>query len=78
MQEIKEAFFALKTNQTFLDELHALYRDYVGRPSPLIFASRLTQELGGAKIYLKNEGTNHTGAHKINHCVGQALVAKYL
>ena len=78
MDEIKEVFFKLKDDKKFLKDLNTLYKDFVWRPSPLIFAKNLTEKLGGAKIYLKNEWTNHTGAHKINHCVGQALLAKYL
>ena len=78
MDEIKEAFFKLKDDEKFLSDLNDLYKNYVWRPSPLIFAENLTKKLGWAKIYLKNEWTNHTWAHKINHCVGQALLAKYL
>ena len=78
MDEIRDAFFKLKDDEKFLAELHNLYKNYVGRPSSLVFAKNLTEKLGWAKIFLKNEGVNHTGAHKINHCVGQALVAKYL
>ncbi len=78
MDEIRDAFFTLKEDEKFLAELKDLYTNYVGRPSPLTYAKNLTEKLGWAKIFLKNEGTNHTGAHKINHCVGQALVAKYL
>jgi len=78
MDEIKEAFFKLKNDKKFLDELNNLYKNYVWRPSPLVFAENLTKKLGGAKIYLKNEWVNHTWAHKINHCVGQALLAKHL
>ncbi|PIZ94382.1 MAG: tryptophan synthase subunit beta [Candidatus Magasanikbacteria bacterium CG_4_10_14_0_2_um_filter_37_12] len=65
-----------KEDYKFIDELQDLYQNYAGRPTPLYFASRLTKELGGAKIYLKMEGLLHTGAHKINHCLGQALLAK--
>jgi len=78
MDEIRDAFFKLKDDEKFLAELHDLYKNYVWRPSPLIFAKNLTEKLWGAKIFLKNEGINHTGARKINHCVWQALVAKYL
>jgi tryptophan synthase beta chain len=60
----------------FLLEYESLLKNYVGRPSPLYFASRLTEKVGGAKIYLKREDLNHTGAHKINHCLGEALLAK--
>jgi len=60
----------------FLEELAYFQRDYVGRPNPLYFAERLTEHFGGAKIYLKREELNHTGAHKINNCIGQILLAK--
>ena len=60
----------------FLAELDDLNRNYIGRPSPLYFAERLTEHLGGAKIYFKREELNHTGAHKINHAIGQVLLAK--
>jgi len=78
MEEIKDAFFKLKDDDKFLKDLNNLYKNYVWRPSPLVYAENLTKKLGGAKIYFKNEGTNHTWAHKINHCVWQALLAKYL
>lgn len=78
MDEITKKFFELKDDPDFLQELHNLYRDFVWRPSPLVYAENLTKQLWGAKIYLKNEGVNHTGAHKINHCVWQILIAKHL
>ena len=65
-----------RRDPTFQTELRALRQDYVGRPTPLTFAERLTQRLGGAKIYLKREDLCHTGAHKINNTIGQALLAK--
>lgn len=65
-----------KADPEFLKELAYFQRDYVGRPSPLYFAERLTEHCGGAKIYLKREELNHTGAHKINNCIGQILLAK--
>lgn len=68
----------LKIDPKFQHELRDLQTNYNNRPTPLIFAKNLTKKLGGAKIYLKNEGMNHTGAHKINHCLGQALVARKL
>jgi len=68
----------LKVTEEFQTELKKLYREYAGRPSLLYYAERLTQELGGAKIYLKREDLNHTGAHKINNVIGQGLVAKSL
>ena len=72
-----EAFYAgIKDDPGFKAELDGLLRDFVGRPSPLYFAERLTQYCGGAKIYLKREDLNHTGAHKINNAIGQVLVAR--
>ncbi|MBD9483342.1 tryptophan synthase subunit beta [Pseudomonas sp. PDM14] len=65
-----------KADPEFARELAYFQRDYVGRPSPLYFAERLTEHCGGAKIYLKREELNHTGAHKINNCIGQILLAK--
>ena len=76
LQAVAKAYEVAKQDPAFKQELIHLLQSYVGRPSPLYFAERLTQELGGAKIYFKNEGLNHTGAHKINHCIGQALLAK--
>lgn len=65
-----------KKDPEFIKELAYFQRDYVGRPSPLYFAERLTEFCGGAKIYLKREELNHTGAHKINNCIGQILLAR--
>ena len=73
---VEEAYKAAKADPTFQDELDYYLKHYVGRPSPLFYAERLTKLLGGAKIYLKREELNHTGAHKINHCMGQILLAK--
>lgn len=67
---------AAKTDQCFWEELDELSRHYVGRPSPLYFAERLTAHLGGARIYLKRDELNHTGSHKINNCLGQILIAR--
>ncbi|PIT87591.1 MAG: tryptophan synthase subunit beta [Candidatus Magasanikbacteria bacterium CG10_big_fil_rev_8_21_14_0_10_40_10] len=76
LQELQTAYEQAKTDPKFKQELMDLYYNYSGRPTPLYYAANLTARLGGAKIYLKNEGLNHTGAHKINHCLGQALLAK--
>lgn len=76
LKEVEEAFEKAIKDKSFLDEYHSLLRNYVGRPSPLYFAKNLTEKIGGAKIYLKREDLNHTGAHKINHCLGEALLAK--
>ena len=75
-QEIELAYRKAKKDPSFLAEYSQLLKQYVGRPSPLYFAKNLTTKLGGAKIYLKREDLNHTGAHKINHCLGEALLAK--
>ena len=76
MDELRDAFNQAIKDETFLEELDDLYHNYSGRPTPLYYCENLTKHLGGAKIYLKNEGLNHTGAHKINHCLGQGLLAK--
>ena len=76
LRELDEAYGEAKKDPAFSTELDALLADYVGRPSPLYLATRLTEKLGGAKVYLKREDLNHTGAHKINNTLGQALLAK--
>lgn len=76
LQELETAYAASKKDREFHDELRLLQQTYIGRPTPLYFAKRLTAELGGAKIYLKREDLAHTGAHKINNAIGQALLAK--
>lgn len=78
MDEIKNAYLEISKTKAFQDELNDLYVHYVGRPSPIFFAKRLTEKVGGAKIYLKREDLNHTGAHKINHCLGEALLARHM
>ncbi|HZJ17861.1 MAG TPA: pyridoxal-phosphate dependent enzyme, partial [Chthoniobacteraceae bacterium] len=74
--ELAEEYEKAKADPAFETELAGLLRDYCGRPTPLYFAERLTEELGGAKIYLKREDLLHTGAHKINNALGQILLAK--
>ncbi|MDD5940596.1 MAG: tryptophan synthase subunit beta [Lachnospiraceae bacterium] len=74
--ELDEAYKKYKDDPTFNAELTDLYNNYAGRPSRLYYAEKMTKDLGGAKIYLKREDLNHTGAHKINNCLGQALLAK--
>ncbi len=74
--ELEEAYNHYKQDPQFQAELTELLNDYAGRPSRLYFAQRMTEQLGGAKIYLKREDLNHTGAHKINNVLGQALLAK--
>ncbi|MFC3073905.1 tryptophan synthase subunit beta [Shinella pollutisoli] len=74
--DLQEKWNAAKTDPAFQAELQNLNTHYTGRPSPLYFAERLTEELGGAKIYFKRDELNHTGSHKINNCLGQILLAK--
>ena len=76
LRELRQAYTKYFQDQSFLAELDADLANYVGRPSPIYFAERLSRELGGAGIYLKREDLNHTGAHKVNNTVGQALLAK--
>lgn len=78
MDDISESYNRVSQTKEFQDELNDLYAHYVGRPSPIFFAKRLTKKVGGAKIFLKREDLNHTGAHKINHCLGEALLAKHM
>ncbi len=73
---VEEAYNAAKDDPSYWEELADLAKHYVGRPSPLYYAERLTEELGGAKIYFKRDELNHTGSHKINNCLGQILLAK--
>ena len=74
--DLEKAYGAARQDPAFLDQLQDLQTHYVGRPSPLYFAERLTEHYGGAKIYLKRDELNHTGSHKINNCLGQILLAK--
>ena len=78
MDDINVAYEHIRHTAEFQNELSDLFAHYVGRPSPLFYAKRLTNQLDGAQIYLKREDLNHTGAHKINHCLGEALLAKYM
>lgn len=78
MKEITEAYLSIRDSDVFQNELKELQKYYVGRPSPVYHARRLTAHCGGAQIYLKREDLNHTGAHKINHCLGEALLAKHM
>jgi len=75
LEELESAYHGARRDASFQRELDALLADYAGRPTPLFFARRLTRRLGGARIYLKREDLLHTGAHKINNCLGQALLA---
>src|SRR6266852_3079612 len=76
LQELEAEYFRAQHDPEFQRELSYYLTEFVGRPTPLYFAERLTKEFGGAKIYLKREDLNHTGAHKINNAIGQILLAK--
>ena len=74
--EVEKSYEEAMKDSFFLDDLDMYRRDYIGRPSPLYLAERLTEYFGGAKIYLKRDELNHTGAHKINNTLGQILLAE--
>ncbi|MCL2522356.1 MAG: tryptophan synthase subunit beta [Erysipelotrichales bacterium] len=78
LDKIEEAYKKLKKDKGFINELKQIRRDFQGRPTPLYYCKNLTEQTNGAKIYLKREDLNHTGAHKINHCMGEMLLAKHL
>src|SRR5580704_1422752 len=78
LAELEEAYRKLSKDKVFKKELSGWLINFVGRPTPLYFAKQLTQKAGGAKIYLKREDLTHTGAHKINNALGQALLAKHM
>lgn len=77
-REIAKAYEELKNSPAFLEELKYVRKHYQGRPTPISYAKNLTQHCGGAKIYLKREDLNHTGAHKLNHCMAEVILAKHL
>jgi tryptophan synthase beta chain len=76
--EITEAYNNIKNSKEFIDELRYVRKHFQGRPTPVSFAKNLTEHCGGAKIYLKREDLNHTGAHKLNHCMAEVILAKHL
>ncbi|HEU23655.1 MAG TPA: pyridoxal-phosphate dependent enzyme, partial [Mesoaciditoga lauensis] len=76
LMDLEEEFEKAMSDKSFIDEYRYYLKEYSGRPTPLYFAENLTKALGGAKIYLKREDLNHTGAHKINNVIGQVLLAK--
>ena len=76
IMEVEKEYEKLKSDKTFINELNYYLKTYVGRPSPLFFAKRITDDLKGPKIFFKRDELNHTGAHKINNCIGQILLAK--
>lgn len=76
LEDLEKLYFRMKNDEQFLAEFDRDLAYYVGRPSPLYYAERWSKELGGAQIYLKREDLNHTGSHKVNNTIGQALLAK--
>ena len=76
MQNVSDEYNKIKTDPEFLSELARLRKQFIGRPSPIYHCKNLSEKIGGAQIYLKREDLNHTGSHKINHCLGEALLAK--
>ena len=76
LQELEDAYEEAINDKAFMEEYMYYLKEYTGRPSSLYYAENMTEEIGGAKIYLKREDLNHTGAHKINNAIGQALLAK--
>src|SRR5947208_17108542 len=76
LRQLTDEYQRARDDAQFQKQFQYYLKQYVGRPSPLYFAERLTQEAGGARIYLKREDLNHTGAHKINNCIGQALLTE--
>lgn len=77
MKKINDAYFAISKSHNFISELRSIRKHYQGRPTPVYYCNRLSEKYGG-RIYLKREDLNHSGAHKLNHCMGEALLAKYL
>lgn len=77
MKKIADAYFSISKSHKFISELRSIRKHYQGRPTPVYFCNRLSEKYGG-RIYLKREDLNHSGAHKLNHCMGEALLAKYL
>lgn len=78
MDEITEAYFSICKSSKFISELRTIRREFQGRPTPITHLERLSNSLGCVQIYAKREDLNHTGAHKLNHCMGEALLAKYM
>ncbi|MGL4986609.1 MAG: pyridoxal-phosphate dependent enzyme, partial [Treponemataceae bacterium] len=77
MDKITKAYYSISKSHEFISELRSIRKHFQGRPTPVYFCKNLSNEIGG-RIYLKREDLNHTGAHKLNHCMGEGLLAKYL
>ena len=78
MEEITEAYFTICKSSKFISELRRIRKEFQGRPTPISHLERLSGKIGNVQIYVKREDLNHTGAHKLNHCMGEALLAKYM
>ena len=78
MEEITDAYFTICKSRKFIDELRRIRKEFQGRPTPISHLERLSSSLGNVQLYVKREDLNHTGAHKLNHCMGEALLAKYM
>ena len=78
MEEITEAYFTICKSSKFIGELRKIRKEFQGRPTPVSYLERLSNKLGNVQLYVKREDLNHTGAHKLNHCMGEALLAKYM
>lgn len=78
MQEITDAYFKICKSSKFVNELRRIRKEFQGRPTPISHCERLSNKYGNVQIYLKREDLNHSGAHKLNHCMGEALLAKYM
>ena len=78
MEEINEAYFTICKSRKFIDELRRIRKEFQGRPTPISHLERLSNSLGNVQLYVKREDLNHTGAHKLNHCMGEVLLAKYM
>ena len=78
MEEINDAYFTICKSSKFISELRKIRKEFQGRPTPISYLERLSNSLGNVQLYVKREDLNHTGAHKLNHCMGEALLAKYM
>ncbi len=78
MKEIEEAYYTICKSSKFISELRTIRREFQGRPTPISYLERLSNKLGNVQLYVKREDLNHTGAHKLNHCMGEGLLAKYM
>jgi len=78
LDKVERVYNQIKDSSDFWEQLSYIRRTYQGRPTPISYAKNLSEKIGGAQIYLKREDLNHTGSHKINHCIGEVLLAKFM